>query len=47
MIALDFFFFGDFSYYGLTVLQSSNKLVFALIPNMTEDNQNKTKTMKK
>ena len=48
MIALDFFFFwGDFFDFGLTALQSSNRSVFALIPKLTQDNQNKTETTEK
>ena len=48
MIALDFFFFfGDFSDSGLTALQSSNRSVFALIPKLTQDNQNQIEITEK
>ena len=41
------FFFFFLSGSGLTCDDTSNILVFALIPKLTQDNQNKTETMEK
>ena len=38
------FFLSFFLAFGLTCNDASNRSVFALIPKLTQDNQNKTKT---
>ena len=44
MVNVFSFFLSFFLAFGLTCNDASNRSVFALIPKLTQDNQNKTKT---